>query len=129
MRLIPSLMLSAAILLAAAACGNEKNSANGTSSDVTPDGFDAAFCQTVRNTAAADLDTAMISRMLEQAKILKPMFEPGAVVKFANADDSTTRHNAYDDVSGKLYELVFLNRIDRTVIDQINGYEQIPLPE
>ena len=128
MRLISSLMLSVAILLATA-CGNEKNSANGTSSDVAPDGFDAAFCQTVRNTAAADLDTAMISRMVEQAKILKPMFEPGAVVKFANADDSTTRHNAYDDVSGKLYELVILNRIDRTVIDQINGYEQIPLPE
>lgn len=116
--------LAASAIVALSSCKEEK-----ASSTAAPDGFDAAFCETVHNTATADIDTAMISRMVEQAKILKPMFEPGSKANFASADDSVTRQNAYDNVSGKLYELLLAGRIDRALIDQVNGYDAVPLPE
>lgn len=122
-RLIRFVAVTAAIL-AFAACADQK-----AKTEVAADGFDAAFCETVHNTATADIDTAMISRMVEQAKILKPMFEPGSKANFASADDSVTRQNAYDNVSGKLYELLLAGRIDRALIDQVNGYDAVPLPE
>lgn len=125
MRLIASFLLSAAILISTGACDDGK----GANSSVAADGFDHAFCEKIRNTASVDIDSASIIRMVEQAKILKPMFDTDTSVKFADADDSTARHNAYDDISGKLYELLLMDRIDRSVIDQINGYEQVPLPE
>lgn len=122
-RLIRFVAVTAAIL-ALAACADQK-----AKTEVAADGFDAAFCETVHNTATADIDTAMISRMVEQAKILKPMFEPGSKANFASEADSIARQQAYDDVSGKLYELLIQHRIDKAVIDKVNGYEDLPLPE
>ncbi|MBR5436970.1 MAG: hypothetical protein IK120_08950 [Muribaculaceae bacterium] len=122
-RLIRFVAVTAAIL-AFAACADQK-----AKTEVAADGFDADFCEQVRNTAVNDIDTAMISRMVEQAKILKPMFEPGVKANFASEADSVARQQAYDDVSGKLYELLLEHRIDRVLIDQVNGYEAVPLPE
>ena len=116
--------LAASAIVALSSCKEEK-----ASSTAAPDGFDAAFCETVHNTATADIDTAMISRMVEQAKILKPMFEPGSKANFASEADSIARQQAYDDVSGKLYELLIQHRIDKAEIDKVNGYEDLPLPE
>ena len=113
-----------ALFSAAGACADQK-----AKTEVAADGFDVDFCEQVRNTAVNDIDTAMISRMVEQAKILKPMFEPGVKANFASEADSVARQQAYDDVSGKLYELLLEHRIDKAIIDNINGYEDLPLPE
>ncbi|MBR5743866.1 MAG: hypothetical protein IKX94_00900 [Muribaculaceae bacterium] len=118
------IVVAAFAVLAIGSCDGQK-----AKTEVAADGFDADFCEQVRNTAVADIDTAMISRMVEQAKILKPMFEPGTKANFASEADSVARQQAYDDVSGKLYELLLEHRIDRALIDQVNGYEAVPLPE